>query len=69
LGILAVAFCLGMMAARRTSAANDGHAQSGNREQFAKSADARRIPEMQLLQDEAVKVWKEYAALPNKVPY
>ena len=38
-------------------------------EQFASPASARKIPQIQLLQDEAVKVWKEYAALPDNVPY
>ena len=38
-------------------------------EQFAKPASSRSIPQTQLLQDEAVKVWREYAALPGNVPY
>jgi tRNA(Arg) A34 adenosine deaminase TadA len=38
-------------------------------EQFGKPALGRSIPEVQLLQEDAVTVWKEYAALPNKVPY
>jgi tRNA(Arg) A34 adenosine deaminase TadA len=38
-------------------------------EQFASPASARAIPQIQTLQDEAVKVWKEYAALPGNVPY
>jgi guanine deaminase len=38
-------------------------------EQFNKPASARNIPEMQLLRDDAVKVWKEYASLPDNVPY
>jgi guanine deaminase len=38
-------------------------------EQFARPAETRGIPEIQKLRDEAVKVWKEYAALPGQVPY
>jgi guanine deaminase len=38
-------------------------------EQFSSPASARSVPELQMLQDEAVKVWKEYAALPGNVPY
>lgn len=38
-------------------------------EQFAKPTAERNIPEIQMLQEEAVKVWKEYAALPDNVPY
>jgi len=38
-------------------------------EQFTKPARARTISETQFLQDEAVKVWKEYAALSDNVPY
>ncbi|MEO6811664.1 MAG: nucleoside deaminase [Isosphaeraceae bacterium] len=38
-------------------------------EQFAKPAKNRAIPQTQLLQDEAVKVWKEYAAQSGNVPY
>jgi tRNA(Arg) A34 adenosine deaminase TadA len=38
-------------------------------EEFAKPIAARKIPETTLLRDEAVKVWKEYAAQPNNVPY
>jgi guanine deaminase len=38
-------------------------------EQFTKPADARSIPELQILQDEAVTVWKEYANLKDNVPY
>jgi guanine deaminase len=38
-------------------------------EQFAQPATARTIPELQILQDEAVTVWKEYASLSNNVPY
>jgi guanine deaminase len=38
-------------------------------EQFASPASARSIPQLQMLQDEAVKVWKEYAALLGNVPY
>jgi len=38
-------------------------------EEFAKPIAARKIPEIQLLRDEAVEVWKEYAALSGNVPY
>jgi tRNA(Arg) A34 adenosine deaminase TadA len=38
-------------------------------EQFTKPAKTRAIPQTQLLQDEAVKVWKEYAAQSGNVPY
>ena len=38
-------------------------------EQFAKPTPDRSIPEVQLSRDEAVKVWKEYAAQPGNVPY
>ena len=38
-------------------------------EQVAKPADARAIPQIQLLRDEAVEVWKEYAAQPGNVSY
>jgi tRNA(Arg) A34 adenosine deaminase TadA len=38
-------------------------------EEFAKPIDQRKIPEMQILRDEAVTVWKEYASLPDNVPY
>jgi guanine deaminase len=38
-------------------------------EQFAKPAAARAIPQVQLLRDEAVRVWKEYAAQKGNVPY
>ena len=38
-------------------------------EEFAKPTATRNIPEIQLLRDEAVKVWKEYAALSDNVPY
>ena len=38
-------------------------------EQLTKPASARSIPRSQLLQDEAVEVWKEYAALPGNTPY
>ncbi len=38
-------------------------------EQFARPAAARSIPEVQVLRDEAVTVWKEYASLPSNVPY
>ena len=38
-------------------------------EQFSKPPGERSIPQTQLLRDEAVKVWREYAALPGNVPY
>jgi tRNA(Arg) A34 adenosine deaminase TadA len=38
-------------------------------EEFSKPAANRKIPQISLLRDEAVKVWKEYAALPDNVPY
>lgn len=38
-------------------------------EQFARPMKDRSIPQMQLLRDEAVEVWKEYAAQPGNVPY
>jgi len=38
-------------------------------EEFSKPARARSIPAVQMLHDEAVEVWKEYAALPDNVPY
>jgi guanine deaminase len=38
-------------------------------EELTKPASARSIPELQLLQDEAVVVWKEYAKLKDNVPY
>jgi tRNA(Arg) A34 adenosine deaminase TadA len=38
-------------------------------EQFANSAKDRLIPQVQVMHDEAVKVWKEYAAQPGNVPY
>jgi guanine deaminase len=38
-------------------------------EQFAKPVEDRSVPQIQMLRDEAVKVWKEYAALPDQVPY
>jgi guanine deaminase len=38
-------------------------------EQFAKPAAARAIPQVQLLRDEAVRVWKEYASQKGNVPY
>ncbi len=38
-------------------------------EQFSKPSTARAIPQIQLLQEEAVKVWKEYAAQSGNVPY
>jgi guanine deaminase len=38
-------------------------------QEFAKPISERKIPEIQLLRDEAVDVWKEYAALSGNVPY
>jgi hypothetical protein len=38
-------------------------------EEFARPIEQRKIPEMQVLRDEAVTVWKEYASLPDNVPY
>jgi guanine deaminase len=38
-------------------------------EEFSKPMAARKISETMLLRDEAVKVWKEYAAQGNNVPY
>lgn len=38
-------------------------------EQFAEPAADRSIPQVQILRDEAVEVWKEYAAQPGNVPY
>jgi hypothetical protein len=38
-------------------------------EEFTLPASAGTISETQVLQDEAVKVWKEYAGLSNNVPY
>jgi tRNA(Arg) A34 adenosine deaminase TadA len=38
-------------------------------EQFTKPVPSRSIPEVQVLQDEAVDVWKEYANLKDNVPY
>ena len=38
-------------------------------EQFLKPAGSRNIPEIQMLREEAVKVWKEYASQSNNVPY
>ncbi len=38
-------------------------------EQFTKTAGDRSIPELQMLRDDAVKVWKEYASLSGNVPY
>jgi len=38
-------------------------------EEFAKPTATRKIPEIQLLRNEAVDVWKEYAALSGNVPY
>ena len=38
-------------------------------EQFTKPAAGRTIPQIQMLRDEAVQVWKEYAAQEGNVPY
>jgi guanine deaminase len=38
-------------------------------EQFTTPASGRILSQTQLLQDDAVKVWKEYASLPDNVPY
>jgi guanine deaminase len=38
-------------------------------EEFLKSASARSLPEIQILRDEAVTVWKEYASQSSNVPY
>lgn len=38
-------------------------------EQLARPVAERSIPEIQMLRDEAVAVWKEYAAQPDNVPY
>jgi guanine deaminase len=38
-------------------------------EQFTRPASARSITQTQILRDDAVKVWKEYAALSDNVPY
>jgi tRNA(Arg) A34 adenosine deaminase TadA len=38
-------------------------------EQFDKPASARAIPELQMLREEAVTVWKEYASQSGNVPY
>ncbi|MDG3004785.1 nucleoside deaminase [Paludisphaera mucosa] len=38
-------------------------------EQFAAPVSERKIPEVTLLRDEAVKVWKEYAGLKDNVAY
>lgn len=37
--------------------------------QFSTPPDRRRIPQIQLLREEAVAVWEEYAAQPGNVPY
>ncbi len=37
--------------------------------QFTKPAAARDIKQLTMLRGEAVEVWKEFAALPDKVPY
>jgi len=36
---------------------------------FLRPPGERSIPQTQLLRDEAVKVWREYAALPDNLPY
>ena len=38
-------------------------------EQFLKSISDRSVPEVQILRDEAVTVWKEYASQANNVAY
>ena len=38
-------------------------------QEFARPVEDRRIPEMILLRDEALSVWKEYASFPDNVPY
>jgi guanine deaminase len=38
-------------------------------EEFARPADQRKLPLVQLMRDQAVTVWKEYAAMPGNVPY
>jgi guanine deaminase len=38
-------------------------------EEVAKPTDQRKLPELQILRDEAVTAWKEYASLPGNVPY
>ena len=38
-------------------------------EQFATPAEHRKIPEIMMLRDEAVEVWKEYARQPGNVAY
>ncbi len=38
-------------------------------EEFLKSADQRSLPGIQILRDEAVTVWKEYASQSSNVPY
>jgi guanine deaminase len=38
-------------------------------EQFTKPASARSITQTQMLHDDAVNVWKEYASLSDNVPY
>jgi len=37
--------------------------------EFAKPTSTRKIPEIQLLRNEAVEVWNEYARLSGNVPY
>jgi tRNA(Arg) A34 adenosine deaminase TadA len=38
-------------------------------EEFAKPPANRKLPQIPLMREEAVKVWEEYAALPDNVPY
>jgi guanine deaminase len=38
-------------------------------EQLHKPPGERKIPEIQMLREEAVSVWKEFATLPDNVPY
>ncbi len=38
-------------------------------DQLKQPAGLRDLPQVQLLRDEALQVWKEYASLPDKVPY
>jgi tRNA(Arg) A34 adenosine deaminase TadA len=38
-------------------------------EECSRPVAARKLSETMLLRDEAVKVWKEYAALGNNIPY
>lgn len=38
-------------------------------EEMNRPTDRRKLPELQILRDAAVDVWKEYASLPDNVPY